>query len=434
MSFSISKVFKKNIAEELNALMETIASKSDQYYSVIIYGSRLQNKYKNEFRQKIITNVINEIFKYNSNYLFMFDDHDIILIFQAGRIEADSHKLIRIVNQQVKRLFLDDPAIHDEEENEKPRFCEHFLLSNADAITQFNNTQQSIIKHNDDFCKEMIAKKSSENITDFTPKHLLFLEQSLTQETILKLITTQPIVQIKGSEFTKIFYELFVTMNGISKLITDENINVTSNHGLFRYITDKLDINVLKILAEKQYESFHGNGTSININCHSILSQEFDAFTETITQKARKTILLELQAADIFLDINIFIQARNKATNLGYITCIDGLSTESINYLARENLECDFVKLRWDADLASSLTEENAGLLLASVTKYNPKRIILCRCDSEHAIEYGEKLGIMLYQGWHVDALLSGKSSRYSTTEEEIENNETNDSNIDKTN
>ncbi|WP_164516573.1 hypothetical protein [Minwuia thermotolerans] len=40
-----------------------------------------------------------------------------------------------------------------------------------------------------------------------------------------------------------------------------------------------------------------------------------------------------------------------------------------------------------------------------------PTWLILCRCDNAHAVEFGRSIGVSLFQGRHVDALLSEQAA-----------------------
>jgi hypothetical protein len=75
-------------------------------------------------------------------------------------------------------------------------------------------------------------------------------------------------------------------------------------------------------------------------------------------------------------------------------------------YIDREKLGCDLVKMFWSPEIAVSARPG----LLQEVRDYihaaGPARVILCRCDSEQALEVGRSFGISLFQGRHVEKLL----------------------------
>jgi hypothetical protein len=63
------------------------------------------------------------------------------------------------------------------------------------------------------------------------------------------------------------------------------------------------------------------------------------------------------------------------------------------------------MKVRWRADIlkdAHGESAEFAGL----IRRTDPTRVILCRADSDNAIQFGRSLGITMFQGYQVDRLL----------------------------
>jgi hypothetical protein len=71
-------------------------------------------------------------------------------------------------------------------------------------------------------------------------------------------------------------------------------------------------------------------------------------------------------------------------------------------FVDRERLGADLIKLAWDPSLTEEKDKKTDALRRIGVT-----RIIINRCDTPSAIEYGHSVGITLFQGRHVDSLLS---------------------------
>lgn len=418
MAVSITKLYKdKNVTQKLHETLELVSESIDKHFGIIFYFSKLHKQHQNDFKRKICTNIINDVFRYSSNYVFLFDNYDIVVIFQAGRFEADSHKLINKVIFQLRYLLMQDPLAYISKKEANPEFCDYFALSGdeSESKQKFQSICEKIVEENSSFIAVHEKEQEENKPIPFSDKHLTHITSNITDKLILDSITLQPIVLIEGQKYTSIFNELFVSMASISNLVTDEKVNVPSNFGLFKYVTEIIDHHVLNVLSDKKFDKFTGRSISLNLNCNTILNDSFTKFSDSISPDFRKTILIELHVADIFSNINVFMQARDKVKKLGYRTCIDAILTTSMPCVVRKYLACDFVKVQWNADFVSSLDDPENALLLESVKQCDPQRIILCRCDSEHAIEYGEALGISLYQGWHIDGLLSGSTKRYKT-------------------
>jgi hypothetical protein len=64
---------------------------------------------------------------------------------------------------------------------------------------------------------------------------------------------------------------------------------------------------------------------------------------------------------------------------------------------------CDWVKILWDGERAENTTLPEDG-------HFPMNRIILCRCDTQAAIDWGVKQGIRIFQGWRLDQMLEDKN------------------------
>jgi c-di-GMP-related signal transduction protein len=120
----------------------------------------------------------------------------------------------------------------------------------------------------------------------------------------------------------------------------------------------------------------------------------------------KSSIILEVNIADIFADMPTYRKAQKKANDLGYKLCIDGLTDESFTQVQRQELGADLIKLQWNADVAGDLQDERNKQLKEKIRNCGSNRMILCRCDSDYAIEYGHALGITLFQGRYPDRVI----------------------------
>jgi hypothetical protein len=87
--------------------------------------------------------------------------------------------------------------------------------------------------------------------------------------------------------------------------------------------------------------------------------------------------------------------------------CLDGLTTESFLDIDRNKLGLDLIKVQWNADVKSDLNSKENTALADAVRSCGNNRVILCRCDNQQAVQYGQALGISLFQGRFVDSLIN---------------------------
>ncbi|MGY8961779.1 MAG: EAL domain-containing protein, partial [Alphaproteobacteria bacterium] len=184
-------------------------------------------------------------------------------------------------------------------------------------------------------------------------------------------------------------------------------VNLAGNPWLFQHLTQTLDVRMLKHL-EQADDSEIFSSLSINLNIATVLGTDFLEFDSSLRTGSRGTIVVELQPMDVFADFNAFMFARDFLREKGYRVCLDGIGISLFEFIDRKKLGLDLVKLFWSPEIGDSASEERQNSIRAQITELGRSRVILSRCDNAAAIRTGQELGISLYQGRHVDALLSG--------------------------
>ena len=180
--------------------------------------------------------------------------------------------------------------------------------------------------------------------------------------------------------------------------------NLSSNRWLFQYLTETLDKRMLAHLIRNDDPEI-SRGYSLNLNISTILSPEFLAFDNSLTAAARGTIIIELQAIDIFADLSAFNFARDFVRDRGYRICLDLLTEEGFSLLDRVVLGIDLVKLSATSHVTDAAPAEKREKLTQLVERAGKSKVILCHCDSEGAFKFGQSIGIALFQGHYIDTL-----------------------------
>ena len=160
-----------------------------------------------------------------------------------------------------------------------------------------------------------------------------------------------------------------------------------------------------------------GQAFSVNLNVSTLQSPEFLEFDKSLKSGIRGSVVIELQLFDVFADLGSFMFARDYLRERGYKFCLDSTTQLSLPLIDREKLGFDLVKLFWSADLYDQLKGPRSQDLRRATESIGSERLILARCDSERALEAGDSLGIMLYQGHLLDETLKRKISRQDSVE-----------------
>ena len=236
----------------------------------------------------------------------------------------------------------------------------------------------------------------------FTPALLAQLEKSLRQADLSSLMRRQAVCALVGrAQPIELFEEIYVALADLKKALCP-TVDIYQSPWLLDRLLETLDKRVLENMLHHDAGAFRKN-FSLNIAIKTILSPDFQTFNESIDPLCRKSILLEIKQHDIFSNLSAFLAARSFIEEQGYRLCVDMVSKDSLPLVCREKLGAEFIKLFWNEDLLSATKDEN---FINSIKDNDARHIILCRVDDKRAIEWGQSLGISLFQGYYVQKLL----------------------------
>jgi EAL domain-containing protein (putative c-di-GMP-specific phosphodiesterase class I) len=207
-----------------------------------------------------------------------------------------------------------------------------------------------------------------------------------------------------------IFRELFVSIAELAQQVLPD-VNLAANRWLFQHLTETLDRRVLSSLSRADDSDFKSS-FSVNLNVGTLLSPAFEEFDDSLRASGRGTIVLELQLVDIFADVKNYMFARDFVRERGYRVCLDGVTHLSLPLIDRQELGADLVKLTWVPEMTEGLSEQAARKLADHIDRAGKARVILARCDTAAAIRHGRQMGITMFQGRHLDAVLQDEARR----------------------
>ena len=87
----------------------------------------------------------------------------------------------------------------------------------------------------------------------------------------------------------------------------------------------------------------------------------------------------------------------------------DGMNHLTLQFIDRERLGLDLIKLVWTPDMNDDATGRRQTEIKEHIDRSGRSRIILCRCDSEEAIRFGQSMGITMFQGRIIDKMLQSE-------------------------
>lgn len=232
------------------------------------------------------------------------------------------------------------------------------------------------------------------------------LQSGLSRADLSNHVRHQPICALVGDAPPQpVYSEYYVSIPDLRENIAP-SINLTANRWLFQHFTETLDQRVLSWLIQEGSRLVR-SGFAININIDTILSEHFLRFEKVLAAGVHGTSVLEVRAEDIFSDLEAFAFARDFVHQRGYRLCLDFMTPELLALLNRERMGIDLVKLFWHSSLPARMQSGVGARIAERIRRGENGHIILARCDDPAAIEFGASLGISMYQGRRIDALLA---------------------------
>lgn len=371
----------------------------------------LIEQYQSEYQFKIAINLIYDLLKDREGGIYLLADNGIIVLCHETEDNVQN-KLIF----QLRYLYMDDPLAYTEDGQENPDFCDAYnLFSQWQAFSALiskkmarsvrkvstNAQPKPMLTHVTMPAQPAIAKE-----TVLTGSSLSRVEQELKRADYSKVWRRQPVCAVgENNKVRRVFDEVYIHIAHLRRIL-DADVDFFSNRWLFKYVTEILDQRMIKLIQEKP-QQFFGSPVSLNLNVETILSSWFADLDSVVPPSSKVSVVIEVPVLDAFADITAFMLARDEVQKLGYRLCLDGLNIDSFIQIDRGKLGADLIKLQWNADAPADLARSRNQKLSDAIEATGSNRVILCRCDNQQAVEYGQGMGIALFQGRYLDRLVN---------------------------
>lgn len=237
------------------------------------------------------------------------------------------------------------------------------------------------------------------------------LERALNSADISSLVRQQPVCAVGANmRPTRVLTEFFTSIRDVEKVLSPDT-DLSQNRLLFQYLTQVLDRRMLAHLRQNGNRRL-GRYISVNLNVASLISPAFLSFDADLPVGVRGKIIIELQQPDVYADLRAYSFGRDLAKQQGYRLCLDGVTRHSLPLIDRERLGVDFVKVIWNEELRSALEGKARTEVEGAIKRVGLQHLILHRCETEEVVRAGHKLGIQLFQGHFIDALLPAEEQQ----------------------
>jgi hypothetical protein len=429
----ITKDPEANAVELLHSLQEQPSGWVMTFFAF----SRLLEHYRSEYQLKIAMNLLSDLLGDRDGGIYQCEDASIfVLVRNVPKTLQD--KLVF----QLRYLFMDDPLAYTADGDENPEFSQTYPLEDmwqpvmdfmkkrmvarirgaqlpnipAAAAAKLAEMQNQTVIAAPAPSMSAAAVAFAEPVARLretralNAESLYALEQELRRVNITPLVRRQPIcAAIPKTPIRSVFDEMYINIAHLREALTMD-VDLLGNRWLFKYLTQTLDEKMLAMVA-KDTGRYLATPISLNLNIPTLLSTSFTEFDAALQPGMKVSVVLELQLADVFADMSGFLYAKDMVQKLGYRVCLDGVTELSFPQIDRKRLGFDLIKLQWNADIASDLSSETNRALGDAIKACGANRVILTRCDNQKAVEYGQALGLSLFQGRHLDKQMNPKST-----------------------
>jgi EAL domain-containing protein (putative c-di-GMP-specific phosphodiesterase class I) len=382
--------YKKDSSNRLLEVVNSIREEPNDYTALQLNFSDLLEHYKTDYQQKISINIIIDLLRGTSGSVLVLQDYDIFVVCK----NADKLKIKKLIFQ-LRYLYMDDPLAYDDFGEDNPKFATIYELE-KEWMSFYSAVRAKIKQLGLSKTNKIIATTSM-----LTAEKLNEIESSIGKFNIAPALRQQPICHSKNDDLRIMFTETYINISALAEIL-HANVDFASNRWLFKHFTNLLDLRVIELL-KKSPAKYVRKPVSLNFNVQTILSNIFTEFAANLDVSMRKNMVIEIQVIDIFADMQAFRTARDILQSQGFRLCLDGMDALSFRQLDRSSLGFDLAKMYWNADLTKDLKSEQNLRLKDAIEDCGKARVILCRCDTKEAIDYGKSLGISLFQGRYID-------------------------------
>jgi hypothetical protein len=411
------RVVSREPEAHLIELLQLVEDTPQGWVAIAFHFNKLLEHYRSEYQIKIATNLMNDLLGDRDGAIYLCEDSTIFVM-----VRNFPRQLTEKMVFQLRYLFMDDPLSYTTEGDENPEFSTTYDIESGwqdfmtiikrRMVNRVRAAQIGVPRAAAAAIMGDAAPKSTDrkNMRPFTAQNLAAIETEMRDIDLSPTIRRQPIcAALPETSVRTVFDEMYININHLRQSMGIE-VDLLSNRWLFKYLTQMLDERMLDAIQRNPIR-YLTNPISLNLNIPTLLSTRFSEFDAAIKPSSKVSIVIELQIADVFADMSAFLLAKDTVQKLGYRVCLDGVSELSLPQIDRTRLGFDLVKLIWNSDSEQDAKSVKNIKLAEAVRACGNNRVILTRCDTKAAVEYGQALGITLFQGRYLDSVVNPKAT-----------------------
>ncbi|MCK5296585.1 MAG: EAL domain-containing protein [Alphaproteobacteria bacterium] len=356
-----------------------------------LHLSSLRSQNRKDVQLRIVVRMFDQIIASSRGRIFTLTNNDIIIL---GK-DINKYKLERTIDR-IRNLFQNDPLVYADPEDNNGHFTTWYNLENGYNIF-YDDIERAL---ND--AKESSEKKQRKSPASIPiePEHLDKILKILSTINVSSLIRRQCVVSISPQQSSKILFQEFYTSMADMKRVVAPEINLFSDRWLFQHLSCTLDKKLLPVLMNTK---LHVNppAISLNLNISTVFTSDFQSFMRKVKKNGQQ-IIVEVQMMDVFQNIRDYKSAKKQLHDNGHKILLDGLSSQSLQFIDLNLFNADFIKIIWSPTLTDKDQNPDPKQLIKD---FGSERVVMARCDTEDSIKWGLSAGVTAFQGYFIDSM-----------------------------
>ncbi|MDA5194489.1 hypothetical protein [Govanella unica] len=333
--------------------------------------------------------------------LFRLANHDIILVAKGLSFAALDEAVLK-----VRHLFRDDPAYRLLDSGVRSAagtddFCTFYdLEQEADAFLACADRMLDSLPDADDIDPAVVSFAALPLVNSYPLPPLRSAPREDASALARNISPATVSALSRDGLATPILTELHVRVDSLRVMVRSGR-TLPNDRWLLRALSDHLDE---KIIAELITTSPLPTAFSLPVLVETVDSTEFQDFTKAYRQLTRGSVVFEFTAQDFLRDPARFLAARDRIIGLGHKLCLSSWNPHLFAMMNPSLLEIHFHKISWTPLLIGGIRSDWGAALRESVRRTGATKVLLSDCSSPEALAFGQRYGLLLFQGPQIEA------------------------------
>lgn len=361
--------------------------------AVYLHLSRLRPQNRQDGHIRIALRMLEPMVNAYRGQMFLLGNSDIVFMLKDPN-RNDVENMI----YKLRALFSKDPLTFTDSGDGVDNFCTWYDLGGSEYDDFLRLAQEADARAR---AESRERRNAGTPLAPIDSANLGRLLERLADIDVSRMIRRQAAMRVTEYNTAIVtFQEFFVSLAELQKALAPD-VNLQANRWLFQHLSLTLDRRVLDALRQaslRNWPAVYG----LNLNLQTVRSREFADFAAGIAGHSQVSV--ELQVLDILADSRAYFEARGRLREDGHRVAIDGLNELTLQFMDVSQFDADLYKLNWSPEIGDA---EHGDGVMAAFGAVELDRLLLARCDSEAAIQWGLGRGIQQFQGRYVDSMLA---------------------------